>query len=41
MSYDYPPYPQLHGAFEGGVSVLDLLFNVGPDAGQVIWGTDG
>ena len=28
----YPEYPQLHGAFEPSVSVLDLLFNTGPDA---------
>jgi len=41
MSYDYPAYRQLHGAFKGPVSVLDLLFNMGPDAGKVIWGTDG
>lgn len=27
----YPSYPQLHGDFEHGVSVLDLLFNVGSD----------
>jgi hypothetical protein len=27
-----PPYPQLFGGFEHGVTVLDLLFNVGPDA---------
>jgi hypothetical protein len=33
MSYEgYPEYPQLHGSFEPAVSVLDLLFNVGPDA---------
>lgn len=25
----YPPYPQLHGDFVHGVSVLDLLFNAG------------
>lgn len=31
-SYDYEPYPQLWGDFEGGVSVLDLLMNTGPDA---------
>ena len=30
----YPPYPQLFGEFEHGVTVLDLLFNVGPDAPQ-------
>lgn len=33
MDYSgYPEYPQLYGEFEHGVSVLDLLFNVGPDA---------
>ncbi|WGR73870.1 MULTISPECIES: WbqC family protein [unclassified Bradyrhizobium] len=33
MSYDgYPEYPQLHGGFEHGVSVLDLLFDTGPEA---------
>jgi hypothetical protein len=33
MDYSgYPEYPQMHGAFEHGVSILDLLFNVGPDA---------
>ena len=29
---NYPEYPQLHPPFEHGVSVLDLLFNTGPDA---------
>jgi hypothetical protein len=28
----YPSYPQLFGEFEHGVTVLDLLFNVGTDA---------
>ncbi|CCE24415.1 WbqC family protein [Methylotuvimicrobium alcaliphilum] len=37
MYYDYPEYPQQYGAFEGGVSVLDLLFNVGPEAPRYIW----
>jgi hypothetical protein len=33
MSYDgYPEYPQLHGDFAHAVSVLDLLFNMGPEA---------
>ena len=33
MDYSgYPAYPQLHGAFEEQVSVLDLLFNMGPRA---------
>jgi WbqC-like protein family len=30
----YPQYPQRFGKFEHGVSVLDLLFNVGPQARQ-------
>lgn len=37
MVYDYPEYPQLHGNFQPQVSVLDLLFNVGPDAAKCIW----
>jgi len=28
----YEPYPQMHGDFEPSVTVLDLLFNTGPDA---------
>jgi WbqC-like protein family len=28
----YPEYSQLHGPFEHGVTVLDLLFNTGPAA---------
>ncbi len=28
----YPEYPQLHPPFEHRVSVVDLLFNTGPDA---------
>jgi hypothetical protein len=33
MDYaDYPDYPQLHPPFQHNVSILDLLFNVGPDA---------
>jgi hypothetical protein len=33
MNYSaYSPYPQLHGAFEPAVTILDLLFNVGPEA---------
>ena len=31
-SYDYAPYPQLWGQFEGAVTVLDLIANCGPDA---------
>lgn len=33
MDYDgYPEYPQLYPPFEHRVSVLDLLFNTGPEA---------
>lgn len=31
-SYDYDPYPQLWGSFEGAVTVLDLIANCGPEA---------
>jgi hypothetical protein len=33
MDYSgYPEYAQLHGPFEHGVSIVDLLFNEGPEA---------
>lgn len=33
MDYSgYPPYRQLYGDFQHGVSILDLLFNEGPQA---------
>jgi hypothetical protein len=34
MDYNYQPYPQLHGPFEPQVTVLDLLFNLGPEASR-------
>jgi hypothetical protein len=34
----YPEYPQLHPPFEHAVSIIDLLFNAGPDAPHFIWG---
>ena len=34
----YPAYPQRFPPFEHAVSILDLLFNVGPDAPWYIWG---
>jgi hypothetical protein len=38
-SYDgYPEYQQPHGAFEHRVSIIDLLFSVGPEASRYIWG---
>lgn len=33
----YPEYPQLYPPFEHSVSILDLLFNCGADAGYYIW----
>lgn len=35
-SYNYEPYPQLWGPFEGGVTVLDLIANCGPEARTLI-----
>lgn len=34
----YPEYPQRFPPFAHGVSIVDLLFNVGPDAPWFIWG---
>jgi len=34
----YPEYPQLHPPFTHNVSIVDLLFSVGPDAPWFIWG---
>ncbi len=36
-----PAYPQLHGEFVSHLSVLDLLFNTGPDATRIIRGMGG
>lgn len=35
---NYPEYPQLYPPFEHAVSIVDLLFQVGPDAPKYIWG---
>jgi len=35
---NYPEYQQAHPPFEHGVTILDLLFNVGPEAAWYIWG---
>ena len=35
-SYDYEPYPQLWGYFEGGVTVLDCIANCGPKSKKYI-----
>jgi hypothetical protein len=36
--YRYPEYPQLSREFTHHVSVLDMLFNLGPEAPDYIWG---
>lgn len=38
-TYDYEPYPQLWGPFEGAVSVLDLIANCGPRSKELIHST--
>ena len=38
-NYDgYPEYPQPHPPFSHHVTILDLIFNAGPDAPWFIWG---
>jgi hypothetical protein len=37
----YPEYPQMYPPFEQALSVIDLLFNVGPRAPAYIWGHRG
>jgi hypothetical protein len=34
----YPVYPQFYPPFEHSVTILDLLFHVGPEAAYYIWG---
>lgn len=34
----YPDYSQFHPPFEHGVTILDLVFHVGPAAPEYIWG---
>ena len=36
MEYNYPEYPQLHPPYDPQVSILDLLFNTGPEAADFI-----
>jgi hypothetical protein len=38
MVYDYPEYEQLHPPYDPQVSIVDLLFMKGPEAGRLIWG---
>lgn len=39
MEYEYPEYPQLHPPYDPHVSVLDLLFMTGPQAGRYLQGS--
>jgi hypothetical protein len=41
MTYNYPGYDQLYPPFDPQVSVLDLLFMVGPRASDYIWRLQG
>jgi hypothetical protein len=34
--YQYPEYPQQHGDFEPFMSVIDLLFNCGPESAEIL-----
>lgn len=36
MAYTRRPYPQLHGAFDPHVSILDTIANLGPDAAAAL-----
>ncbi len=38
MTYDYPEYEQLHPPYDPHVSILDLLFMKGAEAGEHVWG---
>jgi hypothetical protein len=37
MKYEYPEYSQLYPPYDSQVSILDLLFMMGEDAGKYIW----
>ncbi len=37
MNYSYPEYSQINGDFDHYVTVLDVIFNCGPDAGKFIF----
>jgi len=38
QDFKHPIYPQLHGSFVSGLSILDLLMNCGPDSRKVLLG---
>jgi len=39
QDYDHPLYPQLNGEFISHLSILDLLFNTGPDSYDILIST--
>lgn len=38
-TYEYPPYTQQWGEFVNGVSIIDLIANMGPSSGNLITST--
>jgi WbqC-like protein family len=36
QDYQHPTYPQQHGSFEPYMSVIDLLFNAGPESANIL-----
>ena len=38
IHFEHPVYPQCHAGFVGEMSVLDLLFNCGPQSREVLFG---
>ena len=41
QQFTHPVYPQIHGGFVPRMAVLDLLFNVGPDAERLVKDASG
>lgn len=39
QDFRHPVYPQLHGEFMPNLSCLDILFNCGPMAREILWST--
>jgi hypothetical protein len=35
-NYQHPTYPQAFGDFVAGLSIIDLLFNCGPDSRRIL-----
>ncbi len=38
QAFNHPVYPQLYGDFIPNLSLLDLLFNCGPDSLKILEG---